>query len=314
MANSHQGQVRNLSFAGLMRGRVVKNDDAMMDGRLGVFIASLITEVPNTLEAPTPQTLVIPPGLFANGKELKLPSHVKGDNFIWARPTAWLVENGSKSKNAGGSHRIPKVGTMVTVYFENEDPNNCRWLPFSPTINGDAIAGSNLGKGVNLQETLANWHDPKKRTDIHVIAEYDSGNIIAVDNNDNSNSFVIRWANGHTLSIGHAAESGIVLQTGKGHLVQLDENSGEIRISTQTGKSRAVLNDNGNVSITNEGDLTTATKGNVSVSAQGNASVSAGGTVSVKAGGAATVEGSDVTVKGKSSVTIKAPSVKIVGG
>ena len=169
----------------------------------------------------------------------------------------FIVENGGAAGNHGGSYRVPTVGTMVTVFFEGNDPNKPYWLPFSPTVNGDIIAGTNLGKGTNVENAAANWQDPAKRTKIHVLAEHDNGNIIYLDSNADNNAFVIRWANGHTLSIGHAAESGIILQTEKGHMVQLDENSQEIRLRTHTGKVSLVMSDaTGDVTITNTGKTT----------------------------------------------------------
>lgn len=283
MASSTEGQIRGLSFSGFFRGRVVNNTDVKKEGRLGVFIPSLITEVPDKLEVPAPSTLSIPTGLFANQKELGLSSQVKRDNYVWARPAAHLVENGGAAGNHGGSYRVPTVGTMVIVYFEGEDVNKPYWLPFSPTVNGDIIAGTNLGKGTNVENAAANWQDPAKRTKIHVLAEHDNGNIIYLDSNADNNSFVIRWANGHTLSIGHAAESGIILQTEKGHMVQLDENSQEIRLRTHTGKVSVVMSDaTGDVTITNTGKTTVNSIG-------------------------------DTLVKSAASVTIQAPKISLKG-
>lgn len=249
MASSSQDQVRGLSFSGNFRARVVNNVDPKGEGRLGVFIPALITEVPNNLETPKASIGVIAPTLFANQKELGLSQQVKRDNYIWARPCAHLVENGSAAGNHGGSFRVPTNGTMVTVFFEGEDPNRPYWMPYSPTVNGDVIAGTNLGMGMNVQNAAANWRDPAKKTKVHVLAEHDNGNVVYIDGNDNNNAFVIRWANGHTLSIGHAAESGIIMQTERGHLVQLDENSGEVRVRTHTGKAGIALNDDGTIRV-----------------------------------------------------------------
>lgn len=283
MPSSSEGQIRGLDFSGNFRARVVKNDDPKKEGRLGVFIPSLITEVPASLETPQAGQGAIPTSLFANQKELGLSPQVKKDNYVWARPCAHLVENGGAAGNHGGSYRMPTVGTMVTVFFENNDPGKPYWLPFSPTVNGDIIAGTNLGKGTNVENAAANWQDPAKRTKIHVLAEHDNGNIIYLDSNADNNAFVIRWANGHTLSIGHAAESGIILQTEKGHMVQLDENSQEIRLRTHTGKVSVVMSDaTGDVTITNTGKTTVNSIG-------------------------------DTLVKSAASVTIQAPKISLKG-
>ena len=284
MASSSTDQVHGLDFSGRFRGRVVNNVDPKKEGRVGVFIPALITEVPNNLDAPRPSSNGLPPNLFANQDELGLAPQVKRDNYIWARPTH-LVETGG-----GGVFRVPSVGTMVSVYFENGDVNKPYWECASPTVNGDVPAGANIGKGTNLEAGGANWQDPAARTKIHVLAEHDSGNIVYVDSNPNNNAFVIRWANGHTLSIGHAAESGIVLQTEKGHLVQLDENSGEIRLRTQTGQAQIVIADSGDVTITNTGSTTVNTTGATTVNSTGAA-----------------------TIKSAAAVTIQAPKISLKG-
>jgi hypothetical protein len=56
---------------------------------------------------------------------------------------------------------------------------------------------------------------------------------------------VIRWDNGHTFSIHHNQESGIVLETEKGHRIQMDENSAEIRLKTHNGGSKITMFDSG---------------------------------------------------------------------
>ena len=245
MPNSHENQVKGLDFSGFFRGRVVKNDDPMGEGRVAVFIPSLITEYPQAGEIPAPSVGVIPPELFANQKELTLPTQVKRDNFVWARPGAALVENGGAAGNHGGDWRIPRVGTMVTVYFEGADPNRPYWLPFTPTVKGDVIAAKNLGKGLNVQNSAANWKSIKKKVEIQVVAEHDNGNVVYIDNNSDVNAFVIRWDNGHTFSIHHNQESGIVLETEKGHRIQMDENSAEIRLKTHNGGSKITMFDSG---------------------------------------------------------------------
>jgi uncharacterized protein involved in type VI secretion and phage assembly len=301
MPTSSDGQVRGLSFSGYFRGRVVNNVDPKGEARLGVFIPSLITEVPNNLEAPKPTTAAIPPTLFANQHELGLSTQVKRDNYIWARPAAHLVENGSASSNASGSYKVPAVGTMVIVYFEAEDVNKPYWLPFSPTVTGDVIAGANIGKGLNVDTAAANWKDPAKKVNMHILAEQPNGNVMYMDSNADTNAFVLRWANGHTVSVGHATESGIVLQTEKGHKVQLDENSTEIRVQTHTGQVRVVLSDSGDITITNTGNTTINTTGTTNITAQGGVNISSGG-------------GSPTVVKSTGPMTVMSPKISLKGG
>ena len=259
--------VRDLDLGGTFRGVVVNRVDPRGEGRLGVFLPALFTEAPAQTETPAPGVTVLPQALFENQGDLGVAQSVKTDNYIWARPAAFLVENGRAADNAGGGYRVPRLGTVVRVYFESADPNKPYWEPFTLTVNGDVVAGRELGKGTNVTNAAASWRDPAKKPDIDVIREYDSGNVIYVDGNADNNALVIRWANGHTLSIGHAAESGIVLQTQKGHLVQLDENSAEIRIRTQSGNSSVVLKDDGTVVIRNSSTTLLQSGGAVTIRA-----------------------------------------------
>lgn len=236
MANSSEGQIVGLDLTGWYRARVIRTDDPMLEGRLGVFIPSIITEYPQSQNTASPGTDPIPSDVFVNQKDLGLASKVKRDNYIWARPGSQLVENGTEDGQAG-QWKIPTVGTFVTVYFEDGDPNRPYWLPFTPTVDGDVIPGVNIGSGRNLSKSSDNWTDPTRKPGIEVLAEYKNGNVIYVDTNDDANSFVVRWANGHTLSIHHNEESGIVLETEKGHLLQLDENTARIKLKSHTGKA-----------------------------------------------------------------------------
>lgn len=281
-------QVHDLHFSGFFKARVVNNVDDSGEGMLGLFIPSIMTELSNMTEEPTPKTHVISEPIFENHGDHQVSPQIKIDNYIWARPCAFLVENGSGSNGSGGRFRIPKNGSMVTVYFENEDPNRPYWMPFTSTVEGDAISGREIGKGMNLANSSANWTDPAKKVNIDVIAEYDDGSVIVVDKNANSNSFALRWANGHTLSICHSSESGIYLETQKGHIVYLDENSGEIRVRTHSGKAKITLSDSG--------DITGYAESNITLNSAGSANVTAKG---------------ELLVKSESSVAVKAPSISL---
>jgi phage anti-repressor protein len=278
MPNSMDNQVNQLKFSGFFRARVVKNDDPMKEGRLGLFIPSLITELPEAAEEPAPKMNTVKTDIFKNNNELSLPSQIKSDNYIWARPSQGFVEKGG-----GGLFRIPTVGTMVLGYFEGDDSNKLYWLPFTPTVKGDVIPGKHLGKGQNVEETASNWTDVKKKVEVNVIAEHVNGNIVYIDKNENVNAFVIRWANGHTLSITHAKESGIILETEKGHVIQLDENSKQIRIHTHTSQVKAVLDDNGDITVDNSKDTAVTTKGNVTIKCSAITSIISKGPMFVKA-------------------------------
>jgi hypothetical protein len=257
--------IRDVDFSGMHRGTVVNRVDPMGEGRLGIFLPAFYTEAPAYTESPAPGLTVLPTDLFDNQSDLNLAQKVNTENYIWARPASWLVENGRSASNQGGGYRIPQVGTVVCVYFEGRDANRPYWIPFSPTVKGDVIAAREAGKGTNVENAAANWSDPAKKVNVDVIREYNNGNVLYMDSNADNNAFVLRFSNGHTLTVHHAAESGIILQTQKGHLVQLDENSQEIRVKTHSGNVSVVLKDDGTIVINNTSTTVLHSKGEITV-------------------------------------------------
>jgi hypothetical protein len=249
---------RRLDYSRIYKSRVVERNDPLKEGRVGVFVPNLLTDPPADTAAPQPQrTQLTPSSIFTNAAELTVATGVNTDVYFWARPSAFMVEDGAGGAQASGSFYVPKLGTIVEVYFEGNDPNKPYWRLATPTIAGQVTAGTNIGMGTNLANGAANWTGAATRPDVHVVTETDAGHIVYLDKNPNNNAFVVRWANGHTLSIADASESGIILETGKGHTVQLDENSKQIRIRTQTGKCSAVLDDGaGTVSVQAENGMT----------------------------------------------------------
>lgn len=242
MANSRQNQLNGLDLSKMYRARVVRNDDPMKEGRLALFVPAIISEYSHGLEEPAPSIGIIPPDLFENSHELSFKLIIDRDDYVWARPASQLVENGSKAKNVGGQWRIPRVGTMVTMYYENADPNRPHWLPFSPTIDGDVIAGTKIGSGRNIGAAAGNWQDVVKRVEIGILQEYDNQNIIYVDNNPDVNCYTIWWKD-HVFTMHNGEHSGIVLETEKGHLIHMDDINGTITIKTQTGGASIVMDD-----------------------------------------------------------------------
>lgn len=102
-------QIGEFDFKGMHRARVITNSDH--EGVLGVFIPTLVTDMPDDLEESKPVVTPLSDPIFENQTELGLSQNVREDNFILARPCAWLVENGRSSSNSGGSFRVPRVGT-----------------------------------------------------------------------------------------------------------------------------------------------------------------------------------------------------------
>ena len=194
-------------------------------------------------------------------------------------------------------------------------------LPKRPFTEADGESGQVLARSGNVTHPLELvWADmPGVVVPETVTAGIDlsgnrmvvldsSRNAIYADSNANNNAFVIRWANGHTFSIGHAAESGIVMQTEKGHVIQLDENSTEIRIKTHTGQSQIVISDTGDITVTNTGNTTINTKGNVDINAQAAINLVAQAGVNLSSAG-----GSPTIVKSSGPMTVMSPKISLRG-
>ena len=277
-------------LSGFFKARVIKNIDPSGEGQIGVFIPDIMPNVTESdtesesMEAVKPAT-----DIFEGHDDFSsniTPTSTVG-NFLWCRPAASLVEiattETAATENIGGSYKIPRLGTWITVFFDNHDPSKPYYLPFSMTAHGEVIAGALLGKASLTAESKVNWDTPETRVLIEVLIEYHNKNVIYIDNNENANSYVIQWANGHSIVVHHAAESGIKLETEKGHTLHLDENSTEFRINTHTNNVSLVYRDSdGTIDIKNTGNYTQKTDGNLNINIAGSANIKAGGTVNIK--------------------------------
>lgn len=275
-------------LSGFFKARVIKNIDPSGDGQIAVFIPDLMPNVANS-DSEDQGTASVKPAseIFEGSEEFagNIKTSVSNGNFIWCRPAGNLVEintTGDASNAVSGNYKVPRNGTWVTVFFDNHDPNRPYYFPFSMTKFGEVIAGTLLGKSSLSTNSKTNWTTPEARVLIEVLMEYHNKNVIYIDNNENANSFVIQWANGHELVIHHADESGIRLKTEQGHTLHLDENSTEIRINTHSDNVSIVYRDSdGAIDIKQSGPFTHKAD-SIKLNIAGNVDVTAGGNVTVK--------------------------------
>jgi hypothetical protein len=229
-------QVKEFSLKGMIRARVIRNDDPKKEGRLGLSIPTMAPHVPASAQDPAPSTVSVGPDALEHPDALEYKKSVQEDNYIWARPAAWLVENGKGAeKSHGGSYRVPRIGTWIMMYFENEDPNCPYWMPFTPTIEGDGVAGANIGGADDIDSSSGNWSDPAKKANMNVIAEQSSGSAIYIDDNDGSGCIVLHLASGHTLTLHDGGQAGVSLTTAGGHKVHLNDSSKELKLRSAAG-------------------------------------------------------------------------------
>lgn len=171
------------------RGKVIVNYDDRMDGRIGIFLPDFQSGVNNSEDS-------------FKGKHL---GNIEEPNFI----TAYSMLGINQSKNDeqkyqtnGGKYSTPRKGSYVVVFFLNNDPNQCYYFPkeFSLPFPDQKIYGMNLS-GRNKKD----FNDILRKVNLE-INEFHNGNIIGVNNNDDSNEIFIIFDNGMELSLGSPIE------------------------------------------------------------------------------------------------------------
>jgi hypothetical protein len=161
---------------GYKRGIVVSQDDPLKEGRVAVYIPSLMPayEVGKELK---PGQETADPGIAVNEEKLSSDSTVKTLNAYWARPMWNQYVDGEVV--VGGEYRPTQLGSEVTVIFLDGDPSKCYYDPRAMTRKGQVIPAKLLPESVK-----ANWDDEKKRSKIHIIEEFPNGAIIGCDFNE----------------------------------------------------------------------------------------------------------------------------------
>ena len=229
--------ISSISFKGFMRATVIKRDDDKLEGRIGVNIHKLMPDEDHTntkekesVETPKQQT-----GFFTSESEVQPIENeqITSKNFYWARPSFDFSNNRGKT---AGNYKVPQIGQLITVYFEDNDPQKCRYLPFSVVKDGEKLL--ELEKYLNTDILK----DPIKKPNIEILTKTPNGNLIGFDYNEETNIFVIQFANGNIFNISNNEdENKILIQTSDESKVLID------------GKENMILVDSKDSSITVDG-------------------------------------------------------------
>jgi hypothetical protein len=187
-------------FSGFMSAFVVDNVDPMGLGRLLCYVPRLQPEheaIPEVEFEEVEVEFKIVNGRFSNNK-LELASIIANRSFIdvpelvvmrncmWFYPSH-LIQNGPDDRervvSAAGVYQSVRIGTWITVYFVDGDPKKPYWLP--ATQNTSEVIQNKLA---NRDNSNADWDDPETKPNVHVLHEWYNGNLIEVNNNENTNS------------------------------------------------------------------------------------------------------------------------------
>ena len=277
----------------IFRARVIRNDDERLEGRIGVFIPSLMTSYAGSQDEPAPNDLAIIPDFVENAADLGLANTVKEDVYVWARPEHYV--DGSR----GGTYWVPTTGSTVLVYFENGDPNRLYWKPATAHLVDDILPQEGLS--IVRGNTAGNLEDPKKKPQFDLLREWPNGTSLYYDWNEDTNVLMIVLNNTHRIFLEKGDQgNAIEMQTEQGHLIRLDELSTEMTFRTQSGKVDVVYRDSdGAISIENPSGTTSVLSDEMHFTTQtGKVNVSykdSDGSVSIdNPGGATTIKSATI--------------------
>lgn len=242
-----QTNIGSVGFSGKKRATVVNNVDPLGEGRVAVTIKQLQPKVAEC-EEPTPADTKrkLNKDRIANKDDNTYSEEIQDVNFIWCRPmtmrncsatektsTNQQVKNGghqtqeigtqlkdsAKYNAGGGAYNVPRIGTDIYIEFEDGDPQKPYWLPFSPSIAGQAPPMKNV-------ESRGNAESITNMVNIEVISEGHNGAIMYFDRNDDKGNFVIKLDNGTRIKMeNNAKASGVIIDTAKGHCLRIIDKS-----------------------------------------------------------------------------------------
>ena len=227
---------------GFKRAQVVKT---YVNGTLGVFVPACMrasNHKPDANEDKNTKSVANASSIFHDDSPFKASStECKDNNFILAYPTNFTNES-AKNKKTSGARRIPKVGTWLYVFFEDEDPGKCRWTLMCPNMVSTTLPSDTLS-----DEFSGSLNDD----DIHKVDQlglYEDGTVVAYD--EGSKTMLINHTSGHSFKI---TPNGIFLKTKNGQYANIDDSKNTFDIF---GNSAVTVKDkNGNSYVSNSSGI-----------------------------------------------------------
>jgi hypothetical protein len=214
--------VREVGLDGIMRAKVIKIDDPKAEGRIGCIIPRLMFKFDHSIQEVESMEYEVDSSKWDESSEIQVEETLDTVNYIWMRPS-WFVFNGPQENNVGGSYRVPRIGTWVFVFFEDEDPQKGYYFPFGPTNDGEVIN--------NEKNESPYIGDVEMNPQVDIIREYPNGTIIYTDFNEDRNEVVIKFRNNHVMRITDREDSnGIEFHTHNKNYIKIDDLNNDITV------------------------------------------------------------------------------------
>jgi hypothetical protein len=201
-----------------MRGTVVSVDDPYLEGRVALHVPKMVTKHDPRNVSQTSRQQSLNTDIVQN-EEFKdlISTSVETVNYIWFRP---LFQH---------CFRVPYVGTVVSCYFEDGDPQKPYYYPLAVSLNGEVTPMTKL-------KNPADKYEKDTKPFIHVLEEFKDGTIVYHNENKPNKRFAITFQNNHSISINeNEKENSIELITESGHVIVLDQKNKHITAKTSEG-------------------------------------------------------------------------------
>ena len=210
---------------------VVNNKDPDLEGKIKVYIPTLMPNMEMNSDTSSIKTSTgnysndISQGIKAN----QVPNSFKLENTI----TAVTFNMNSNSKD--GSYLVPDEGSLLSVFFMNEDMSQCYYIYNSAADLDSKVYVLDLASLLEGEEaTLDNTNSPTSKPNIKVLLRTKNNSIIAIDTNDNKNSVMVKTNGTHFIELQDNDDfTGVHIKTNNGNMIEIDDDISDITINTK---------------------------------------------------------------------------------
>jgi hypothetical protein len=224
---------------------VVDNKD--VKSRIKVFVPRLMSTIKpeNAAEYETKIVLNRFENKISNDAEILSELGITEADTIIAYP---LLYNYSATN---GQKMVPEVGDLVLVTFLNDDYSQSYYICGSPYIQKEKY---DLDYKEFIEDKDNNSEKPESSPKQKVLYKSKGDSIIAMDDNDNSKSVIIKANNHHKVKLERNSDKDeINIKTGNNNDITLNDKERNIKVTTTDGHVAIMDDANKSVSITTAG-------------------------------------------------------------